>query len=52
MSENWSAIRKCQTVTSLVITVKLPLNVLLSEKKLQIGNYNCRDNYDGMHEVR
>ena len=51
MSENWSAIRKCQTVTSLVITVKLPLNVLLSEKRIA-NNYNCMDNYDGMHEVR
>ena len=51
MSENWSAIRKCQTVTSLVITVKLPLNVLLSGKK-NANNYNCMDNYDGMHEVR
>ena len=50
MSKNWSAIRKCQNVTSLVITVKLPLNVLLSEKIA--NNYNCMDNYDGMHEVR
>ena len=51
MSENWSPIRKCQTVISLVITLKLPLNILLSEIKIA-NNYNCMDNYDGMHEVR